>query len=162
VRLVSLQSGHPCSSPAEQGARANAGICHAACDRKCFRSEIAECESQCCTRRASSHRGSSMTLGLSGPMRQPKFLGSSKRRNQRESAVSEVRVSHAAGSSEWLDARTGQGIRSGWPGSSPHPRSRLEIARASGPACAFGIISPFPINEPRPFFNPVAASSQST
>jgi hypothetical protein len=46
----------------------------------------------CCTSRASEGRGSSLTLGLSGPMRQPKFSGSSKGPEQRESAVSEVRA----------------------------------------------------------------------
>jgi hypothetical protein len=43
--------------PAEQGARANAGICHAACFLTSNAIEATECGSSCCTRRARSRRG---------------------------------------------------------------------------------------------------------
>ena len=48
---------------AQQGARANAGTCHASCDGMCFRDEATEWKSRCGTRRAKSRRGSSLTLG---------------------------------------------------------------------------------------------------
>jgi len=48
---------------AQQGARANAGTCHASCDGICFRYETTERKARCGTRRAKSRRGSSLTLG---------------------------------------------------------------------------------------------------
>ena len=48
---------------AQQGARANAGTCHASCFGMCFRDEATEWKSRCGTRRAKSRRGSSLTLG---------------------------------------------------------------------------------------------------
>ena len=55
--------GDPRSSPAEQDARANVPIGHAACYRLYFRIEAFESESLCRTQRARCGRGSSLTLG---------------------------------------------------------------------------------------------------
>ena len=63
ANLPFLHSGHPSSSPAEQGARANDLRCHVSCDRRLHRRKSTDRSSYCCTSRASEGRGSSLTFG---------------------------------------------------------------------------------------------------
>jgi hypothetical protein len=89
VYLVFLQSSHPCSSPAEQGARANADTTARASRLYMLQSplptpsrrvlpyellnETSDPRSSCRTRRAGCRRGSSMTFGKG---LKPRFLTS--------------------------------------------------------------------------------------
>jgi hypothetical protein len=77
-------------------------------------------------------------------MKQLKFRGSSKGSKQRESAVLEVRAPLLPVAIGDSNARTGQVITTGWPGSSPLIFPRLEIAHASGPAAYFWDDRTFP------------------